>query len=119
MPPSGYSPQQAESATDFLTSCGDALVREGMADGLSPCQALQREIGNIDRLLSSPEFSQIEHSLFELNRSFYSLLLKGNPATYGALQHAIVAAGDQARTTFLSVESRTAPVLSLQRCTSL
>lgn len=112
MPPSGYSTQQVENATEFLTSCGEALVQEGKTDGLTPYQALEREIRNIDKLLVSSEFTQIEHSLFQFNRSFYSLLLKKNPATYEELLHYVLSTGDQARIIFLSVENRTASVLA-------
>jgi len=86
MPPSGYSREQGQFFTDALRSCALALRTEGVGAGLTPMQALQREMSSIDGYLALCDqdraMSQIEGSLLTLTRGYYDLILARDPADW-------------------------------------
>lgn len=118
MPPSGYTFNQADHATEFLISCGQSLIAEAKADGLTPLQGLQREVANIDKLLSSGKFSPVECTLFSFNRHYYTQLIGYRSSSFEELALQLGVAADEIRTSLLSVENRTPSVLNGAACAS-
>jgi hypothetical protein len=47
MPPSGFTQSHSRGISDFFSSCLADLIHEAQLAGLSPVQALNREIRNI------------------------------------------------------------------------
>jgi hypothetical protein len=82
MPPSGYTAPQSKSIINFLDSVSNSLKEEGVSFCLTPSEALQREINNIDVILDSEKFGESENKVLELTRSFYQRILNKRPLDY-------------------------------------
>jgi hypothetical protein len=112
MPPSGYNLFQADNVVEFLISCGESLISEAIAEGRQPEAALTHEISNIDTLVSSSDFSNLEKSVFALNRAFYSLLATSQPKSFEALRSSLPKMASRIRADLLDVDRRSASLLS-------
>lgn len=112
MPPSGYSLFQADSVVEFLISCGESLISEATAEGREPEEALTYEIANIDALVSSPDFSHLEKSVFAVNRAFYTLLAASRPNSFDALRLVLPQMAAKIRADLLDVDRRSSSVIS-------
>ena len=95
MPPSGYPRRDAQTIAFFLSSCIDALEAERAMLEESPVEALSREIGGIDSVLSkySEELFAL-HTLF-LTRAFYARVRDYNPHSVSDLRNAASRVLDQ------------------------
>ena len=82
MPPSGYSKKQSESIVDFLKSVSDSLKMEGISFELSPIEALNKEINNINEIVVSEQFNIMSNIVLELTKWFYQRILEFNPLDY-------------------------------------
>jgi len=84
MPPSGYKKEQSDSVIRFLSSVSDDLKTEGTEKGMTPREALDNEISNIDTIVKSdiaPNES-IAAATLDLTRNFYLKILKENPGDW-------------------------------------
>lgn len=82
MPPSGYTAPQSKSIIEFAKSVSNSLEEEGRSFHLTPVQALQFEIDNINVILASREFGEIENKVLELTSALYQKILERNPVDY-------------------------------------
>ena len=74
MPPSGYTPKQAEALTAFLESCAEALEAEA-ADRQEPiAAALRREVNDIAGYEAGPNVSGAQSSVLLFTKDFYERL---------------------------------------------
>lgn len=74
MPPSGYSPRQADDLVSFLRSCSEALVDECLTHGRSLGDGLRSEIRGIDSVLPSFHGTPVPAAALLLTRDFYARL---------------------------------------------
>ena len=106
MPPSGYNKNQAESLSDFLLSCVDALVQENR--GLrEPHTAIKREIDSINRDLRRETRPEFERFLLGLTKSFYEALLPDCPRELDILPHHAEQRMEEFRSRILSIHVAT------------
>jgi hypothetical protein len=82
MPPSGYTAPQSKSIIEFAKSVSHSLEEEGRSFHLTPVQALQFEIDNINVILEAKEFGEIENKVLELTSALYQKILDRNPVDY-------------------------------------
>jgi hypothetical protein len=111
MPPSGYNTNQADYVAMFLVSCGASLASEAFELGLTPTQGLEREISNINSLMSSSNFSHVELALFDLNRQFYLKLLSDKPPTYDDFDSCCHRIAREIQSKLICIENRTKEIL--------
>lgn len=81
MPPSGYTQGQAGFISEFLSSCSESLARERIEKCETYCQALGREIADINRHLETPGLDLAQTSLLRLTLAFYQQVLSRNPVS--------------------------------------
>nr|VFK19982.1 MAG: hypothetical protein BECKLPF1236B_GA0070989_11937 [Candidatus Kentron sp. LPFa] len=89
MPPSGYTIDQSNTVAEFLSSCAQALEREGIQKGLLPSEVLGLECKNIDKILGKNKGNHLSDGVLSLTRSFYEELLMQHPGTYQELRDLI------------------------------
>jgi len=82
MPPSGFTPKQAENIPDFLFSCWKSLREEGTNLNLTPSEALLREVQNISAMFDELRAPSLVESTLSLIRHYYSLVATTRPKTY-------------------------------------
>ena len=80
MPPSGYTKHQTHYMIDFLKSVSDSLKREGVEFGLTPIQALEKELGNIDTIYKN--YLDLSNAVLLLTKVLYRRILDKNPQNF-------------------------------------
>jgi hypothetical protein len=89
MPPSGYTKIQSDSVVKFLRSCCRDLEKVGLAQGLTPVEALKQESANITKILNSTNRNSPTHSVLKLTQAFYDGLKKETPMSYKVLRQQV------------------------------
>jgi hypothetical protein len=82
MPPSGYSIPQAKSVSSFLHSVSTSLKEEGKSLGLTPQEALKREINHIKIILKLSVSQDVKSIILKLTEWLYIEILSSEPSNY-------------------------------------
>ena len=104
MPPSGYTKVQSNSIVKFLRECCRDLEKVGLAQGLTPVEALTQESTNITKILKVSLRSSPTRSVLKLTQVFYDGLKKEDPKNYKVLRQQTKVALDKLNEEILAVK---------------
>lgn len=104
MPPSGYSEKQADSVSDLLRSCADALQIEAAQKGRDLKTAIEYEIVGIQRHLAQTNVTEGQGAILRLTLAFYTELKKADVTNHRAYWSEVEKISKDMRADMLSIK---------------